>query len=215
MDHASIFVKLRPLTTKEKEKNVSKGAKVVEGKLIVGPDNDSLPYPFPAFGADVSSADFYTGTCSSIVQKGLTEGVNVALLCVGESKSGKSTTLGNGGSTGGLVPRAALQLFDVLDKSDCFVGVSYLNVFNEKMTDILNPCDKDMKIKSHPKLGVYIEGLSELAVRDANDLQRLYDQGNKVRKIMEVEMDTPSSKSHTLFIVFTERKEKDGSSPLV
>ena len=69
MDHASIFVKLRPLTTKEKEKNVSKGAKVVEGKLIVGPDNDSLPYPFPAFGADVSSADFYTGTCSSIVQK--------------------------------------------------------------------------------------------------------------------------------------------------
>ena len=44
--------------------------------------------------------------------------------------------------------------------------------------DILNPCDKDMKIKSHPKLGVYIEGLSELAVRDANDLQRLYDQGN-------------------------------------
>jgi hypothetical protein len=81
--------------------------------------------------------------------QGLTKGINVGVLCVGESKSGKSTSLGVANSPGGpgLVALTATSIFEHVAKLSHFVGVSYLNIYNDKFADLLNPADKDLKVK--------------------------------------------------------------------
>ena len=75
--------------------------------------------------------------------------MNVGLVCVGESKSGKSTTLGVANSPvgPGLVALTAASVFDHVTKLNHFVGVSYLNIYNDKFADLLNPADKELKVK--------------------------------------------------------------------
>lgn len=82
---------------------------------------------------------------------------------MGESKSGKSSTLGLSSSTShsstshsstspshtrqeGLVALTADSVFQHVEKFNHFVGVSYLNIYQEKFTDLLNPADQDIKV---------------------------------------------------------------------
>ena len=47
-------------------------------------------------------------------------------------------------------------------KTKCMITVSFLEVYNEEIKDLLNPSDKKMKIHENPKQGIYVDGLAEL-----------------------------------------------------
>jgi hypothetical protein len=51
-----------------------------------------------------------------------------------------------------------------------------------EVRDLLNPANKgSLKVREHPTLGPYVEGLSKCAVQDFGDIERLMDEGTKVR----------------------------------
>ena len=75
----------------------------------------------------------------------MSRGINVGILCLGESKSGKSSSLGLSSKVG-LVALTADTVFQHVEKFNHFVEVSYLNIYHEKFTDLLNPADKDIKV---------------------------------------------------------------------
>jgi kinesin family protein 1 len=61
------------------------------------------------------------------------------------------------------------------------VEVSYIEIYNEKVRDLLNPKNKgNLRVREHPILGPYVEDLSKLVVKDFNDIEHLMDEGNKV-----------------------------------
>ena len=43
------------------------------------------------------------------------------------------------------------------------VTVSYLEIYNEVIKDLLNPSDKALKIREHPDMGIYVENLAEVS----------------------------------------------------
>ncbi|XP_063680875.1 uncharacterized protein LOC134816076 [Bolinopsis microptera] len=207
MDKAKIFVRVRGLNSSEKEKGEAKVVKYGDDKVIV----DDKTYQLTGFGPEVSNDQFYKSSLQNAIIQGISKGINTGFICVGESKSGKSTSLGvaNSPAGPGLVALIAASIFNHVEKLSHFVGVSYLNIYNDKFADLLNPADKDLKVKTQANLGVYVEHLSELSVKSTADLMRLYDQGNKVRKIVELEMNTPATKSHTIFTISCEYRNSE------
>ena len=94
------------------------------------------------------------------------------------------------------------------------ITVSYLEIYNEVIHDLLNPTSGDnLKIREHPDLGIYVEPLCELSVKNPDDIFRLLDQGNKVRRVASTQMNERSSRSHSVFTVKIQQKtavEEDG-----
>jgi len=79
--------------------------------------------------------------------------------------------------------------------------VSFLEIYNEKIKDLLNPSDKPLNIRESVEAGIYVDGLCELRVRDAAEMLRLIEQGNAVRKVASTNMNEASSRSHSCFTI--------------
>lgn len=60
--------------------------------------------------------------------------------------------------------------------------VSYMEIYCERVRDLLNPNNKgNLRVREHPLMGPYVEDLSKLAVTSYTDIQDLMDSGNKAR----------------------------------
>lgn len=60
--------------------------------------------------------------------------------------------------------------------------VSYMEIYCERVRDLLNPKNKgNLRVREHPLMGPYVEDLSKLAVTSYNDIQDLMESGNKAR----------------------------------
>lgn len=89
----------------------------------------------------------------------------------------------------GIIPRTCSELFNRITTNSqpnltYRVEVSYIEIYNEKVRDLLNPKNKgNLKVREHPSLGPYVEDLSRLVVTSFADIEHLMDEGNKVRQI--------------------------------
>lgn len=94
--------------------------------------------------------------------------------------------------------------------------VSYMEIYCERVRDLLNPQNKNnLRVREHPLAGPYVEDLSKLIVKDYEDINNLMDEGNKARTVAATNMNETSSRSHAVFtIMFTQRK-KDEQTGLV
>lgn len=109
-------------------------------------------------------------------------------LTDGQTGSGKSYSMLGYGQDKGIIPRICAELFNRIGnvtakdpKISFTVEVSYIEIYNEKVHDLLNPKNKgNLKVREHPSLGPYVEDLSRLAVTSFADMEHLMDEGNKV-----------------------------------
>lgn len=86
------------------------------------------------------------------------------------------------------------------------VTCSYLELYNEVVKDLLNPSDKQLVIREHPKLGVYVQDLAEIVVGAEGDVLRLLEQGQRVRHVAATQMNERSSRSHSIFTLRIEQR---------
>ncbi|CAO3600725.1 unnamed protein product [Absidia cylindrospora] len=118
-------------------------------------------------------------------------GYNCCIFAYGQTGSGKSYTMMGYGEDNGIIPRTCSELFNRIDKNvdpaiTFCLEVTYLEIYNEKVRDLLNPRNKsNLKVREHPSLGPYVEDLSRLAVKSFNDIDNLMNEGNKVNEKLE------------------------------
>lgn len=142
-------------------------------------------------------------------------------LLDGQTGSGKSYSMMGYGEDKGIIPRTCYELFDrVKEKKtttlDFQVEVSYIEIYNEKVRDLLNPQNKsNLKVREHPVLGPYVQDLSRLAVNSFEDIDRLFDEGNKARTVAATNMNETSSRSHAVFTIFVTQKIMDPATKIV
>eukprot|EP00163_Fabomonas_tropica_P009886 TRINITY_DN1980_c0_g1_i1.p1 TRINITY_DN1980_c0_g1~~TRINITY_DN1980_c0_g1_i1.p1 ORF type:complete len:706 (+),score=228.59 TRINITY_DN1980_c0_g1_i1:721-2838(+) len=153
-----------------------------------------------------------------ILEKAL-DGYNGTIFAYGQTGSGKSFSMMGAGPPGGdlrgIIPRLNEELFERIDQiedREFLVNVSYLEIYQEVIRDLLNPSDKKMRIREHPSLGIYVEGLAEIVVRSNEDIQRLMEQGNKMRMVAATNMNDVSSRSHACFTLKVAQRETDGDA---
>ncbi|XP_077939649.1 kinesin-like protein KIF1B isoform X15 [Gasterosteus aculeatus] len=144
------------------------------------------------------------------------EGYNVCIFAYGQTGSGKSYTMMGKQEEGqeGIIPMLCEDLFEKIDdvsnkeELSYSVEVSYMEIYCERVRDLLNPKNKgNLRVREHPLLGPYVEDLSKLAVTSYTDIADLMDAGNKARTVAATNMNETSSRSHAVFtIVFTQKK---------
>ncbi|XP_058429428.1 kinesin-like protein KIF1A isoform X15 [Marmota monax] len=143
------------------------------------------------------------------------EGYNVCIFAYGQTGAGKSYTMMGKQEKGqqGIIPQLCEDLFSRIndttnDNMSYSVEVSYMEIYCERVRDLLNPKNKgNLRVREHPLLGPYVEDLSKLAVTSYNDIQDLMDSGNKARTVAATNMNETSSRSHAVFnIIFTQKR---------
>uniref|UniRef100_A0A8B9JDU2 plus-end-directed kinesin ATPase n=1 Tax=Astyanax mexicanus TaxID=7994 RepID=A0A8B9JDU2_ASTMX len=143
------------------------------------------------------------------------EGYNVCIFAYGQTGAGKSYTMMGKQEEGqeGIIPQLCEDLFEKIndninDEISYSVEVAYMEIYCERVRDLLNPKNKgNLRVREHPLLGPYVEDLSKLAVTSYTDIADLMDAGNKARTVAATNMNETSSRSHAVFtIVFTQRK---------
>ncbi|XP_030279025.1 kinesin-like protein KIF1B isoform X3 [Sparus aurata] len=144
------------------------------------------------------------------------EGYNVCIFAYGQTGAGKSYTMMGKQEEGqeGIIPMLCEDLFEKINEDSnkeelsYSVEVSYMEIYCERVRDLLNPKNKgNLRVREHPLMGPYVEDLSKLAVTSYTDIADLMDAGNKARTVAATNMNETSSRSHAVFtIVFTQKK---------
>ena len=62
-------------------------------------------------------------------------------------------------------------------------------------------CFLNFSKREHNVLGPYVEGLTPVAVADAQEIESLMEEGNKSRTVASTNMNTESSRSHAVFTI--------------
>ena len=85
------------------------------------------------------------------------------------------------------------------------VRASYLQIYNEVISDLLRNERTTLQIREDRKRGVFVEGLSEWAVRSPNEIYSLMKRGATARATASTKMNDVSSRSHAVFIIIVEQ----------
>lgn len=144
------------------------------------------------------------------------KGYNNCIFAYGQTGSGKSYSMMGYGEEAGVIPRICEDMFKRITQLQkdinltYTVEVSYLEIYNERVRDLLNPTTKgNLKVREHPSTGPYVEDLAKLVVRSFQEIQHLMDEGNKARTVAATSMNETSSRSHAVFTLTVTQKRHD------
>ena len=149
------------------------------------------------------------------------EGYNNCIFAYGQTGSGKSYSMMGYGKEYGVIPRICQTMFERIaavqkdHHMNCTVEVSYIEIYNERVRDLLNPSNKgNLKVREHPSTGPYVEDLAKLVVRSFAEIENLMDEGNKARTVAATNMNESSSRSHAVFTLTLTQKRHDSETSL-
>ncbi|XP_057665128.1 kinesin-like protein unc-104 isoform X7 [Diorhabda carinulata] len=150
------------------------------------------------------------------------DGYNVCIFAYGQTGAGKSYTMMGKQEDGqeGIIPQICKDLFTRIRNNNSpdvkySVEVSYMEIYCERVRDLLNPKNKgNLRVREHPLLGPYVEDLSKLAVMSYQDIHDLIDEGNKARTVAATNMNETSSRSHAVFTIFFTQQRLDETTQL-
>ncbi|KAJ7341341.1 hypothetical protein JRQ81_005321, partial [Phrynocephalus forsythii] len=219
-----VAVRVRPLSRREIDLHTKCVVDVDENKVILNPVNTNLSkgdarnqpkvfaYDHCFWSMDEAVKEKYAGQdivfkClgENILQNAF-EGYNACIFAYGQTGSGKSYTMMGTADQPGLIPRLCSALFERAQEEESEeqsfkVEVSYMEIYNEKVRDLLDPkgSRQSLKVREHSVYGPYVDGLSKLAVASYKDIESLMSEGNKSRTVAATNMNEESSRSHAVF----------------
>lgn len=163
------------------------------------------------YGPDASQEEVYDNSARDSVKQVL-EGYNAAIIAYGQTGTGKTFTM-EGERTGpgrGIIRRAIEDIFaaiehDAAPQSKFLVRASYLQIYNEVISDLLKPERTNLGIREDRKRGIYVDGLSEWVVRSPDEVYGLMERGAEQRATGATKLNEMSSRSHAVFIIIVEQ----------
>lgn len=133
-------------------------------------------------------------------------GVNFTVFAYGQTSSGKTHTIHGDSDSPGLIPQTLEFLFSSIasDSRKFTFKISYLEVYNEQVNDLLDTSKKNLEIRETTDKKIYIESLTEHGVENVKQAYELLSLGESSRKFAETNMNAHSSRSHTVFRITVE-----------
>lgn len=149
------------------------------------------------------------------------DGYNTCCFAYGQTGTGKSYSMVGNMDDKGIIPRTCDEMFVRISKNEdpnlrYEVEASMFEIYNEEIRDLLVPKSKQkaLRVREHPVTGPYVEDLSWHIVHNYEEIDKLMQDGEKMKTKAETKMNDKSSRAHTIVqIVFkqiTTVKNKDG-----
>ncbi|NWS30830.1 KIF14 protein, partial [Polioptila caerulea] len=222
-----VAVRVRPFSSREKTENSSPVISMSGSETVVrNPSTNqiysfSYDFSFWSFDKDhpnfASQAMIYKTLALPLLERAF-EGYNACLFAYGQTGSGKSYTMMGFDEDQGIIPRLCEDLFNQIAQMDkeqvlYHLEMSFFEVYNEKIHDLLvfkaenGQKKQQLRVREHPVLGPYVEGLTVNVVRSYSDIQSWLELGNKQRATAATVMNDKSSRSHSVFtLLMTQTK---------
>jgi len=214
--NVKVICRVRPLNSKEQGMGGNVCVDFVDQRTIgiKNPNNPELGPGMHKFTFDrvfdmkSKQEDVYDFAAKPVVESVL-EGFNGTIFAYGQTSSGKThTMLGpdiDNSLNRGIIPRMVNTVFDHInntpDHIEFTVKVSIVEIYMEKIRDLISPEKVSLKIREDRARGIYIEDVTEAYVSQETEVFDLMKLGNAHRAISATNMNEGSSRSHSIFIL--------------
>jgi centromeric protein E len=218
---------MRPLNSAEGSKRriwkvLPKYASVAQTKKNGKPLSDRVTgrtfFTFDkTFGEDVNTVQVYDNVAKPIVSS-VVSGLNGTIFAYGQTSSGKTYTMQGAGSIqqgshseGGIVHMAAKDIFSQINSQReriFLVRASFLEIYNEEVRDLLSDSNQTLQVREDPRRGVFVQSVEDI-VTNFESLLKILFHGEKSRQIAATSMNERSSRSHTIFRITIESRERE------
>ncbi|XP_073495424.1 uncharacterized protein [Phyllobates terribilis] len=216
-DAVKVCLRVRPLNLREQGEQVNLVWKA-ENNTITQVDG-SRSFNFDrVFHSHETTAQVYQEVAVPIIRSAL-HGYNGTIFAYGQTSSGKTYTMMGAPKNLGIIPQAVGEVFKIIQEipaREFLLRVSYMEIYNESVTDLL--CDdrkkKPLEVREDFNRTVYVADLTEEVVTIPEQVMQWIKKGEKNRHYGETKMNDHSSRSHTIFRMIVESRERNdpGSS---
>lgn len=208
-----VFSRFRPLNDKEQQVSQNFCVNFVNSMTVSIASNyentDPLKFTFDrVFPPNESQQNVYEIAAKPIVDA-VMQGFNGTVLAYGQTSSGKTFTMAGPDFEDyelmGIIPRMVSTVFDNICSADehveFSVKVAYCEIYLEKVKDLLDVNKTNLKIHEDRSRGIFIEGLTEQYVSNDTEVYELMKIGSDNREVAYTNMNSGSSRSHSLFLL--------------
>lgn len=179
--------------------------------------NNSFTYDAILTGS--ANKPIYTTTARTHVQAAM-DGYNAVIFAYGQTCSGKTYTL-SGDSAGeepGIIPRSMREVFATIKRTpdrEYLLRCSYLEIYNETIYDLLAPpgvaAANPVQIQGGIGSDITLSPLREEVVTSLKGVKEVLRRGEAHRRTACTDWNERSSRSHSVFRMVIESREKDES----
>ncbi|KAG9455881.1 hypothetical protein H6P81_000389 [Aristolochia fimbriata] len=206
MERIHVSVRARPLSPEDARTSPWR----ISGNSISS-TNQSVKYEFDRiFGEQCRTSEVYEAQTKKIVAASV-GGFNGTIFAYGQTSSGKTYTMRGSKSEPGVIPLAVQDLFHFIQQDtdrEYLLRMSYMEIYNEEINDLLAPEHRRLQIHESLERGIYVAGLREEIVSSAEQVLDFMEFGESHRHIGETNMNVYSSRSHTIFRMIIESRDR-------
>ncbi|GJP48827.1 hypothetical protein CLOM_g8107 [Closterium sp. NIES-68] len=206
----SVAIRFRPLSDAERSDGTPWSVRGSKIQLTDSRGNVAAEYAFDHVfdGSSTSDEVFQSRACE--IAKAAVDGFNGTIFAYGQTSSGKTFTMRGVPACEGVIPLSVRQVFDTIAQTmnrEFLLRVSYLEIYNEEINDLLAPDNRRLQIHESLEKGVYVAGIHEEVVCSPEQVLQLLTIGEANRSIGETKMNEKSSRSHAIFRMVIESRE--------
>ena len=219
----NVICRFRPMNELEKTNGNEMVATFTSSRSLTfksSRENNKYNFNFDRiFPPTTTQEEVYNNVVSEIIDSVL-DGYNGTVLAYGQTSSGKTHTMQ--GVIGdpinmGIIPRMVEHVFNYMynagDEFEFSVKVSMIEIYQEKIRDLIDTSRVDLNIKEDKKNGIYVHNVSEHYVGRPEEVLEIMKMGSDNRAQAATNMNEHSSRSHSIFIlIFNSNNKREGVS---
>ncbi|XP_009785936.1 kinesin-like protein KIN-12D [Nicotiana sylvestris] len=231
MEHnVQVLIRMRPLNNMERSTNgYNRCLKQESAQCITWIGQPETRFTFDHVACETINQETLFKMVGLPMVENCLSGYNSSIFAYGQTGSGKThTMLGEieeleirPSPNRGMTPRIFEFLFARIraeeesrrdERLQYSCKCSFLEIYNEQITDLLDPSSTNLMLREDSTKGVYVENLSEFEVQTVGDILRLLTQGSLNRKVASTNMNRESSRSHSVFTCIIESRWEKNST---
>ncbi|EAS03052.3 kinesin motor catalytic domain protein (macronuclear) [Tetrahymena thermophila SB210] len=206
-----VVLRCRPLNKLEIEQGGEQCVKIVDDstvQVIVAGEEQPHQFSFDKiFPSDTRQIDVFKEVGQPVLEC-IMQGINSTIFAYGQTSSGKTHTMEGKHDDPeymGLIPRMMDKLFDMIADApstiEFSIKASFLEIYNEKIHDLLDPSKTNLNVKEDKLRGIFVQDATEAFVVKASDMMKVMRKGADNRSVAATRMNERSSRSHSIFLL--------------
>lgn len=220
-----VLVRLRPEHSEYKEESNSDGipkrcVRAVDSSTLelwnCRNSEESIRYRFHKFFDEDSTQEkiYHNSVCPLIPL--MLQGQNASVFAYGPTGAGKTHTMVGSPDEPGLIPRCAAELFKLIDTHHQDPTVpwkykvlfSYLEIYQEKIKDLLDLNKDDLLIRQDQQQNIFIPNLTEMEIETLGEFMSLFTKASHRRKTAATKLNPQSSRSHSIVLIQVQKHKQ-------
>uniref|UniRef100_A0A8C9UY01 Kinesin-like protein n=1 Tax=Scleropages formosus TaxID=113540 RepID=A0A8C9UY01_SCLFO len=176
---------------------------------------ETLHYQFDVFyGEQTSQQEVFLSSVKPVLPH-LLNGQNASIFAYGPTGAGKTHTMLGSSEQPGVIPRAVREVFHLVREREeesqdweYSVGMSYLEIYNEKVLDLLSPGSQDLPIREDKDRNIFIPGLTHTPLTSFSHFHTVFLPASLNRTTASTKLNQRSSRSHAILLIKVVRSQQ-------